>query len=42
VGAAPGVNLEAYVGRLVELAGPSVYRGDLRANWITAMRVNPQ
>jgi hypothetical protein len=37
----PGVDLEPYVNRNVELAGPAVYRGDLRANYMTVTRVQP-
>ncbi len=36
-----GVDLESYANRLVSLYGPMVYRGDLRANYMTAMRVTP-
>jgi SH3-like domain-containing protein len=34
-----GVDLEPYVGRKVELTGPAVYRGDLRANYMTVVRL---
>jgi hypothetical protein len=33
------VNLEQYVGKKVELLGPAVYRGDLRANYMTVVQV---
>jgi SH3-like domain-containing protein len=36
-----GVNLEPYVGRNVELTGPTDYRGDLRAYLMTVTRVQP-
>jgi hypothetical protein len=36
-----GVDLEPYVNQGVELFGPAVYRGDLRANYMTAVRVQP-
>ncbi len=41
VTAAQGVDLEPYVNRNVDLYGPIVYRGDLRANYLTALRVTP-
>jgi hypothetical protein len=37
----PGLNLEPYVNRVVELFGPMVYRGDLRTNYMTASQVRP-
>jgi hypothetical protein len=38
----PGVNLEGYLNRQVELFGPTVYRGDIRGgNYMTVNRVNP-
>ncbi len=42
VHAGQGVDLASQVGRVVEVWGPAVYRGDLRTNWITAMRVYPR
>jgi hypothetical protein len=39
VHAGPGVDLASQVGRVVEVWGPAVYRGDLRTNYITAQRV---
>jgi hypothetical protein len=36
-----GVDLEGYVNRVVSLYGPMSYRGDLRANYMTATRVTP-
>jgi uncharacterized protein YgiM (DUF1202 family) len=42
VTAQPGVNLEAFVNRGVDLYGPIVYRGELRcANYMTASYVKP-
>jgi hypothetical protein len=41
VTALPGVNLDPYLGRMVELNGPLVYRGDLRANYMTAQYAVP-
>jgi hypothetical protein len=37
----PGVDLQAYLGRSVELAGPAEFNARLRANYIIAMRVQP-
>jgi hypothetical protein len=37
----PGIDLEPYVDRNVELTGPAAYRGDYRANHMTAVRVQP-
>ena len=37
----PGVDLDRYVGRKVEISGPAVYKGDLRANCIEALQVRP-
>jgi hypothetical protein len=37
----PGLNLEPYVGRNVELFGPISYRNDLRAYFMTVVRVQP-
>jgi hypothetical protein len=37
----PGLDLEAYVNRHVELFGPITYRGDLRANAMNVCRVQP-
>ncbi len=39
--AGPGINLASQVGRVIEVWGPAVYRGDLRTNYMTAMRVIP-
>jgi hypothetical protein len=36
-----GLDLEPYVGRNVEISGPATYRGDLRANAMTAVSVRP-
>jgi hypothetical protein len=36
-----GIDLEPYVNRKVELVGPSIYRGDLRANFMAVSRVQP-
>jgi hypothetical protein len=36
-----GLDLEPYVNRNVELFGPAIYRGDLRANYMTVVRVQP-
>jgi hypothetical protein len=41
VTAEPGVNLEAYVGKQVELFGPIMYRGDLKTNYMTVTQVAP-
>ena len=41
VTAQAGLNLEPYVNRNVELFGPAIYRGDLRANYMTVVRVAP-
>ncbi len=41
VTAAPGVNLQPYVERMVSLYGPVSYRGDVRTNYMTAMQVSP-
>jgi hypothetical protein len=41
VTAQSGIDLEPYVCRKVEIVGPSIYRGDLRANYMTASRVQP-
>lgn len=35
----PGLNLEQYVNRNIELTGWANYRGDLRANYMTAVQV---
>ncbi len=41
VTAQPGIDLECYVNRKVELFGPSIYRGDLRSNYMGVVRVQP-
>jgi hypothetical protein len=41
VTASPSINLDPYVGRMVELSGPLVYRGDIRANYMTAQYAVP-
>ncbi|MBL8794296.1 MAG: hypothetical protein JNM56_10350 [Planctomycetia bacterium] len=41
VTAQPGVNLEVHLNRIVILAGPIVYRGDLRTNYVVATGVTP-
>jgi hypothetical protein len=41
VTAQPGVNLEMHLNRIVTLSGPTVYRGDLRTNYLTATGVTP-
>jgi hypothetical protein len=38
----PGVNLEAYLGRVVEVVGPGHYDGELRNNVLKATRVVPK
>jgi hypothetical protein len=38
----PSVDLASYVGRVVEVWGPVIYRGDLRSNHMTAMHVFPE
>jgi hypothetical protein len=35
------LDLEAFVDRKVELFGPAIYRGDLRANYMAAVRAQP-
>ncbi len=42
VTAQPGVNLEAYANRSVNLYGKMIYRGDLRTNYMTACQLTPQ
>jgi hypothetical protein len=37
-----GIDLTPWVGHIVEVQGPALYRGDIRTNYITAMRVMPQ
>jgi hypothetical protein len=37
----PGLDLEAYLNRVVEIYGTVVYRGDLRAYYMTASLVTP-
>jgi hypothetical protein len=39
VHAQPGVDLEPYVGKYVELSGPAFYSGELRANYMAAAQV---
>jgi hypothetical protein len=41
VGAGPGIDLASQVGRVVEVSGPAHYRGDIRTNYMTAMRLTP-
>jgi hypothetical protein len=41
IAAGPGVDLTSNVGKMVEVFGPAVYRGDIRTNHLTAMRVVP-
>jgi hypothetical protein len=41
VTAQPGLNLDAYVHRAVEVSGPTVYRGDMRANYMTVSQIRP-
>src|SRR5262249_26937456 len=41
VTALPGVDLEQHVNRNVELTGPVCWRGDVRANYMTASRAAP-
>jgi hypothetical protein len=36
-----GIDLEPFVDKNVELFGPAIYRGDLRANYMTVVRVQP-
>jgi hypothetical protein len=36
-----GIDLEPYLNRKVELFGPAVYNGDLRANYMAVSRVQP-
>ena len=38
----PGVDLAPWVGKVVEVSGPALYRGDIRTNYVTAMRVLPE
>ncbi len=39
--AGPGIDLGSQVGKVVEVCGPTVYRGDIRTNYMTVMRVFP-
>src|SRR5262249_33982248 len=39
--AAAGVDLRSLVGKVIEVQGPAVYRGDIRTNYMTVMRVLP-
>jgi hypothetical protein len=39
--AEPGVELEPFVNRRIELYGPTIYSGDLRANYMRVERVRP-
>jgi hypothetical protein len=39
--AEPGVDLEPYLNHKVELYGPTIYSGDLRANYMRVERVRP-
>lgn len=39
--ALPGLSLEPYVNRIVNLYGPIVYRGDVRTNYMTVSQVSP-
>jgi hypothetical protein len=41
VTAGPGIDLGSQVGRVIEAWGPAVYRGDLRTNYMTVMRLMP-
>jgi hypothetical protein len=41
VTAQPGVNMESYVNRTVNLYGKMMYRGDLRTNYMTACQLTP-
>jgi hypothetical protein len=41
VTAQPGVDLQSYVGRNVQVYGPLVYRMDIRAQYMSAQRVTP-
>lgn len=41
VTAVPGVNLETFVNRNVNLYGPTVYRGDVKTNYMTVSYVAP-
>jgi hypothetical protein len=41
MGAGPGVDLAPQVGKVIEVWGPAHYRGDIRTNYMTAMRVIP-
>jgi hypothetical protein len=36
-----GIDLEPFLNQSVELIGPAIYRGDLRANYMTVVRVQP-
>jgi hypothetical protein len=40
VAPAPGVNLEPYLNKRVQLQGTMIYHGELRANFITAARID--
>ena len=41
VTAEPGLDLEPFVHRNIDLCGYLVYRGDLRCNYMRAVRVTP-
>lgn len=41
VTAQPGVNLESYVNRTVDLWGTVVYRGDVKTNYMSVLQVRP-
>jgi len=41
VTAQPGVNLDSYVNRTVNLYGKMIYRGDLKTNYMTACQLAP-
>ena len=41
VTARPPLNLEQFVNRNVELYGPMIYSGDLRANYMEVVQVTP-
>jgi hypothetical protein len=37
----PGIDLEPYVNQNVQLFGPAIYHGELRANYMTVTQVQP-
>jgi hypothetical protein len=40
--AGPGIDVGSQVGKVVEVWGPALYRGDIRSNYMTVMRMLPE